>query len=332
MGVISKSEFEIIFSQHHKSSDIDEFYLCVNNILELAHKEYNIQTSKACFDIAGPINNDRTYAKTTNLDLGISISELRNKTMLHNILLINDFEAIGFGVTLLDRVDEHQIITLHHTAGFTQNAVPKATIAVLGAGTGLGMSILTYDHEKDLYIPHPSEGGHVDFAPKDQLEIQLVDYLKEKVTGGSHPGFERVVSGQGITNIYNFLREIRYERPTDITKMIDALPDKRKPAQIQKHTYNSITCKKAIDMFIEFYARAARNLALTALAKGGIYIAGGIAPRMIDCLKDKRFMQEFEKNDKQASILKEIPVYVVMDYNISLIGCCNAIVNFSDKL
>ncbi|MFP4424805.1 MAG: glucokinase [Candidatus Woesearchaeota archaeon] len=323
-GVKSHSKFKKIFSQRYNSKEI-EFYQCINEVLSYAHKKYNISISKGCFDIAGPVDENRLYAHATNLEWGIDVRTFLEKTMLQDIYLLNDFEAIGYGVPLLQEFKE-EIEELPHPDGATRKPIEKETIAIIGAGTGLGISILTYDENKEMYVPKPSEGGHADFAPSSDLEWQLLSYLKENVTG-KHPGYERVVSGQGMRNIYNFLRHIEYEHTTEVLQMIDNLKEEDKPAAIRQHIHNSTTCEKCLELFIEFYARAARNLALTVLARGGVYLAGGIAPRILKELKKPHFMHTFEINDRESVILRKIPVYVVLDYEVSLLGCCNALIN-----
>ncbi|MGM5487967.1 MAG: glucokinase [Nanobdellota archaeon] len=324
-GVRSKTTFQKIFCRHYSSHQI-EFYHCVNEILEYAHQRYGIQVAKGCFAMAGPVNEDRRFAQATNLPWSIDVESLLSRTLLQKIFILNDFEAIGYGVPLLKEFHE-EIEELPHPDGAKRKPVEKETIAVIGAGTGLGVSILTYDPATQMYIPFASEGGHVDFSPTTDLEWQLLSYLKEQVTGGKHPGFERVASGQGMRNIYNFLRHIEYEHESEVTHHIDQLPDAEKPAAIQEHVHNCLTCEKTTELFIEFYARATRNLALTLLARGGVYLAGGIAPRLLKHLKKPHFMHTFEANDRQAKILRKIPVYVVLDYEVSLLGCCNALTN-----
>lgn len=325
----NNKSFDIIFKRTYLTKDINGFENILNDALKEAKEEYDIEISIACIGAAGPISRKRGYVKLTNVDLKINKKELLAKTMLNKIILVNDFEAIGYGLDLLDL--EKDVIKLPHVReDLTGNWTAANTFAVIGAGTGLGISITHYDMNKHLHAPLPSEGGHIDFTPYDKLEMELVEFLKEKrVTKKDvHPELERVLSGHGMENIYNFLITKKEFKKTSIVKKINKLKGTEKLQEIENDYGKDKTCKKTVDMFINFYARAARYLALISECYSGLFITGRIALKNIERLKDKSFMEEFERHDKRSDVLRKIPVYVITNRDVGLYGCCNVAINF----
>lgn len=329
-GVVDDKSYELVFEEQHGSSDITEFYVPINQVLQKAHETYNIQIADACFAMAGPTEPDRSYGKLTNQSWSIDVRFLLQHTLLQRILLLNDLESIGFGVPLIEKKDRSRIVQLMGPDGSYTRPVEKANCCIIAPGTGLGTGILTYSRARQMYIPVASEAGHVDIPASTELQWKLLNYLVNNVTDGHHPGYERVVSGQGIVNIYEFLRKDNYEPPNEIVELIDSLDDKDKPAAIQKHFHNSRLCHKCMDMFMTFFAKRCRNMALTTVSYGGVYLAGGIPAKLIDELQKPPFMKVFQSVDRMGTLIRKIPVYVVKDYGVNLLGCCNAAVNFMD--
>jgi glucokinase len=181
---------------------------------------------------------------------------------------------------------------------------------------------LTYDEHFNAYVSIPSEGGHGDFPAQNNLEIQLVEFVK-KFRGISQPlSYEELLSGRGIESIYLFFRNKQELKDTQYTKEIDIADDKA--SLISKYKNLDSTCKETFRLFTRFYARCAKNLVLDTLARGGLYIAGGIAAKNKEIFSSKDFAEEFENAYRRIDVLKSIPIYVIMNYDVSLYGACYA--------
>ncbi len=253
----------------------------------------------ASFDVAGPVIDG--HVKTTNLPWIMDEGSLASDLKIKSVHLMNDLEAVARSVPVLRPRD---VITLNEG-----RAVPKGTIAVIAPGTGLGESYLTWDGGR--YRAHSSEGGHSDFAPTDERQIGLLRYLLPRF---GHVGFERVCSGIGLPNIYEYLRdeEKMRERPEitaaiasakDPTKAImDAAFDPRDPCAL---------CRTTVDTLASILACEAGNLALKVLATGGLYLAGGVALHMLEKLREPRFMETFARKGRFHDLMRQIPVHVI---------------------
>ncbi len=253
----------------------------------------------ASFDVAGPVIDGRV--KTTNLPWVMDESSLAKDLNLKSVHLMNDLEAVARAVPVL-RADD--LITLNEG-----QPVLKGPIAIIAPGTGLGESFLTWDGSQ--YLAHSSEGGHSDFAPTDERQIHLLEFLLQRF---DHVGVERVCSGIGVPNIYEYLRDEEGipERPEvaqliasakDHTKaIVDAAVDPQHPSEL---------CRATIEMLVSILASEAGNLALKVLATGGLYIAGGIALHLLDALREPRFMQVFARKGRFKDLMGRIPVHVI---------------------
>lgn len=262
----------------------------------------------ACLGIAAPIKDGR--AVMINLPWVIEEGRLKEVLKLRIVRFLNDLEALANAVPLLHSRD---LLTLSEGI-----AHPGAPIGVLAPGTGLGEAFLIWDGTG--YRSHPSEGGHADFAPSNDLEIDLLRYLLTKF---DHVSYERVCSGPGLYNIYSFLKASgRYEEPAWLAEELAAVEDptpvivwaateKAKPCPI---------CEAAVDIFVSVLGAEAGNLALKVLALNGIYVAGGIPPRILDFLKNGKFMQLFKSKGRESFIVRDIPVHIVLNNRGCLIG------------
>jgi len=188
--------------------------------------------------------------------------------------------------------------------------------ALISAGTGLGEALLVWDGRD--YVPYPSEGGHTDFAPRNEDEIDLLRFLMQKYNGRiSH---ERVVSGMGLTNCYEFLREVRgLEEPAWLAERMAAEDPNAVITELALKAKSEI-CEKALDMFVSAYGAEAGNLALKVLSVGGLYVGGGIAPRIIEKMKDGTFMKAFTDKGRLSQLLVHMPVRVILESRTALIG------------
>jgi glucokinase len=257
---------------------------------------------RACFAIAGPILGGRV--KATNLPWLVEEAELASELNLsrQSVHLMNDLEAIAHAVPILRPSD---VVTINQG-----EPVPRGAIGVIAPGTGLGESFLTWDGSR--YLPHSSEGGHADFAPTDARQTRLLEYLRGKF---GHVSFERVCSGTGIPNIYDFLRDVeRIPQDAAITASVDSAPDRT--AVIAAHALGdgarSELCSATIDTFISILAAEAGNIALKVLSTGGIYIAGGVAVHTLAALREPRFMESFKSKGRFTEMLSKMPVHVIV--------------------
>lgn len=279
---------------HHIHLNTKELTSAKEAIDKILAKGYIIK--KACISAAGPIQDG--VCKPVNISWNISVKELLISTKLKEIALINDFQAIGYSLNTLANKDFLVI-----NKGKPRE---KATKAIIGAGTGLGKSILSYDEGKKAYIPLPSEGGHADFPITNELELELLSYIKRRKSI-TRVNYEEVLSGRGLESIYYFLRSISKETP--LTKEIDEASDKAE--LISKNRKNDPICSETFKIYSIFYARACKNFALDTMSKSGLYIAGGIAAKNPDIFHSKEFISEFTDANKLDYLLKEIPIYII---------------------
>lgn len=259
----------------------------------------------ACFAVAGPVIEHEAgqRAKVTNLPWEIDSRALARTLGIARVRLINDFQAVGYGIEALRTED---FITLQ--PGW---AHPRGVRAVLGAGTGLGEGLLVWCG--DRYEALASEGGHVDFAPADDLQIELLRYLRRKY---GRVSAERVLSGPGLAEIRAFL-SVR-EKGGGGTAA--AVPDD--PAAISAAALAGADplAVQALELFVRLYGTHAGNLALTVLATGGVYLAGGIAPKIVAKLRDGAFIDAFNDKGRMRALTETMPVHVVMNPDAGLLG------------
>lgn len=251
----------------------------------------------ACFAVAGPVLHG--IASVTNLEWTIHEEDLSKRFGIRCVRIVNDFYAVARGVPLLDQDD---VVVLNEG-----NVDRTRPIAILGAGTGLGEAILLPDIKGWRVVS--SEGGHTDFAPTNQEQMELLTFLG---THHHHVSYERVVSGMGIRNIYEFLLSQRGEHlPTvdDIPAHVSKLAEEGDP-----------TALHAFEIFVDAYAAEASNLGLKVLAQGGVYLAGGIAAKNLERFTDGRFMNSFLHKGRFAQLVETFPVAVITNAEIGLRG------------
>jgi glucokinase len=278
--------------------------------LEAILKEFigdaELKVTGACFGIAAPVI--RGFAKTPNLNWTVSAASLAEVLKVDRVGLINDLEATAFGIPSLS---SSQLLTLN-----PGNARHDGHRALIAAGTGLGMAGIFY--QQGQYYPLASEGGHSDYAPHEPMEIELLQYLKEKF--GRHVSWERVLSGPGLFNIYSFLRDRGELEESDELAMRIQSGDKAAAVCEAALGDKSELAAKALDMFVDSYGAAAGNLALLMMATGGLYIGGGIAPKIAEKLKDGMFIKAFSDKGRLSSVLTTIPVHVILEDKTALFG------------
>lgn len=259
----------------------------------------------ACFGIAGPVRQGQVHL--TNLPWVVVDHELTEALSIKRTWLINDLEANALGIYGLERPD---FFTLNpgedHAVGNT---------AIIAAGTGLGEAGLYWDGNR--HLPIASEGGHGDFAPRTDLDLELFHYMRKRF---GHVEWESVLSGPGQFHIYEFLRDTkRGEEPPWLTAELHA---DQPPRVITRAALDkkSDLCVQALDLFVTYYGMEAANLALKLLSTGGVYLGGGIAPKIIEKLKDGTFMKAFLGDNRLKDMLQAMPVRVIMNDKTALIG------------
>jgi glucokinase len=264
------------------------------------------EVTSACFGVPGPVRDGRL--RLTNLPWTLDSRELSHNLKIQHVFLINDLEANGYGVAEL-KAD--QIYTLSEG-----DASQIGNRALIAAGTGLGEGILAWNGK--IHIPMPSEGGHTDYGPRNEDEIDLLRFLKQKYNG--RVSYERVVAGMGITNIYDFLRDVRgMEEPAWLRDRI-ASEDPNAVITELALSAKSELCEKTLDMYVSAYGAEAGNLALKILSVGGLYLGGGIAPRILEKLKDGTFMRSFTDKGRLSQLLINMPVRVILESRAALLG------------
>jgi len=267
--------------------------------------KHNHNVDSACFGLPGAVIDG--HVETSNLPWVVDAKPLARQIGLEEVRLINDLEANAHGIALLEESD---LVVLN--AGVSR---PRGNRALISAGTGLGEAGLLA--EADGYRPFPSEGGHVDFAPRNDLELDLLRYLMGHF---EHVSYERVLSGPGLHNIYQFLRDTgRGEEPAWLAEQF-AHGDPSAVIAKSALEGTSAICVQALDVFVSIYGAEAGNLALQVVAVGGVYVGGGIAPKILRKLSSTTFMKAFSAKGRVSSWLKDVPVRVIVNDKTALFG------------
>ncbi|HEV2696365.1 MAG TPA: glucokinase [Terriglobales bacterium] len=260
----------------------------------------------ACFGVAGPVRAGKS--KISNLQWTIDSRDLASRLKLASVGLLNDLEAYAYGVDALASTD---FITLSEGA---EDA--EGNRVVISARTGLGLAGLYWDGFR--HHPFACEGGHSDFAPRNDLEMELAQYLRKKF---GHVSCERLLSGPGIKNIYDFLRDAKKaEEPDWLRQQISQAPDP--PALISQLALEgkAAICEQALSMFVSIYGSETGNCALNFMATGGVFIGGSIAAKIVPKMQDPIFMKSFLGKGRMQSLLADMPVKVIANDNAGLMG------------
>lgn len=286
-------------------------YDSLERIVQEFIEQSRAKIERATFAVAGPVVAGK--AQITNLPWRMEETQLRKTLGLESVKLINDLVAVGYGVPELQL---EELYTL-------QEGKPLAggAIGVVAPGTGLGETFLTWDGAR--YRAHPSEGGHTDFGPTSPLQFGLLRYLQEKF---GHVSYERICSGIGIPNIYGYLKEVGYaeelesvtaslEKSTDPTPIIiQAAMSQDNPSDLSRTT---------LETFIDVLGAEAGNMALKIMATGGLYLGGGIPPRILPMLANGAFIRSFRDKGRFGDLLAQMPVHVILNSKIGLLGAAS---------
>jgi glucokinase len=259
----------------------------------------------ACFALAGPVNG--RVVKLTNLPWVVDGDALAARFNIKHVALINDFEAVGYGITALQPAD---LLTVQ-----IGEAQPEGDRLVVGAGTGLGVAWLT--SQQGSYRIHPSEAGHMDFAPVNEMQNLLMRYMQQR---HEHVSYERIVSGPGLLAIFEFMRDngIAFPSPQLVAamKVEDAAAVLTRFSQQKDEEIAFMT----VELFLSIYGAFVGNLALGILPRGGIYVAGGIAAKIATQLKASEFIHAYLHKGRFAGLLSRFPVHIVLNQNVGLLG------------
>jgi glucokinase len=271
-----------------------------------------VTVDAAAFGIAGPVIGGRCEA--TNLPWIVDAAEIGAALGGVPSVLLNDLEATSYGI--LHLAPEDRLVLNEGRPD------PAGAIAVIAAGTGLGEGGLIWNGSE--YIALPSEGGHTDFAPRNELEIDLLRFLLRR---HERVSYERIVSGPGLYTLYEFMRErLARPEPAWLTQALNA-GDPSVAVSTAGLEAKDEACRQAVDLFISLYGAEAGNLALKLLARGGIYVAGGIAPKMISRIKDGPFLPSLFHKGRFSPLLRTMPVTVVLNDRIALLGAAHAVLS-----
>lgn len=301
-----QGSMRVLAEQHYHSA---RYPGLAEVVVEFLSGERGGPIAAACFGVAGPVRRhvEGEAVKVTNLPWEITGAELSRTLGIPRLQLMNDFEAVAYGI---DRLDDHDQIVLQ--AGQPERGGPRA---VLGAGTGLGQTILVGQAGGAVVIP--TEGGHVDFGPTDPLQVELARWLIHQQGRAS---YEDILSGGGLARIYVFLRErgLIPESPATAAAMESGAP----AAAICSAALNQQDplALATLDLFVKIYGAQTANLALATGATGGVYVAGGMALHLLEKLRDGVFLSAFRDKGRMTEFLKRIPLRVIIKPDVGLRG------------
>jgi glucokinase len=266
------------------------------------------RVTAAAFGIAGPVVNGRCTA--TNLPWVVDARSLSRKLGLRRVTLLNDLVALSLGALGVSRAK------LHVMGGAGAPKKKGANVAVIAAGTGLGEAILVWDGSR--FVPTATEGGHSDLSARDDLEVDLFQFLRARF---GHVSWERVLSGDGLGHCYDFFRRAKnIAESTDNASAIDAASDRNAKIAQLGMTRQSDAASRAVDLFASMYGAEAGNLALKSLAVGGVFVCGNIASSMLPVLDRGGFHRAFVDKGRFSPLMERIPIAVVLDSDVGLAG------------
>ena len=265
------------------------------------------KVEKACFGIAGPVHAGQ--CKATNLPWLVDSSQIRQHLQIPSVFLINDLEANAYGIQVLKKEDFFLL---------QKGVEQEGNQALIAAGTGLGEAGMIWDGKK--HRPFACEGGHADFAPRNELEIELFLYLKKKY---QHVSYERLLSGPGLLSLFQFLIDTKKETLSDTLREEMKKGDPIKIISEWGCKNKDEACIRALNWFISIYGAEAGNTALKFLALGGFYIGGGIAPKILEKMKQSAFCTSFQDKGRFKDLLASIPIWVILNDHAALLGAAH---------
>ena len=312
VSFIENGKTESVAIRKYKGANFN----CLTDVIATFLKETDLvgKIDSACLAVAVFVSNGEV--EVTNLPWMVSEQYLSEGLGItkDKVKVINDFEAIGYGIESLD--DKKDIITIQKG-----KRDDDTLSAVVGAGTGLGMCLVSYDKEHNPRV-FKTEGGHADFAPVDDEQVELFKFMRKTFHRVSP---ERFCSGYGIYNIYKYvIKHPLYNQPEcmELRRELFSVSDSDKAAVVVRYAvqHEEPSALRTIDLFLSIYGSIAGNLALTSLPFRGLYIAGGIAPRLIEQIKQSQFLEKFRDKGRMSAMMKDFPVHIIMNTDVGLIG------------
>ncbi len=308
LALFEEEEGNYAFTNLEKfpSQDYKDLKTIVQEYMQSCEKAKDVHM--ACFAIAGPVKDG--VCRATNLPWIVDAKVLSRELNIPTVYLINDLEANAYSIEILP---PENIVEIHPGKG-----VPQANRCVVSPGTGLGEAGLYWDGKR--HHPFAGEGGHCDFAPRNELQIDFCRYLYQRFGHGS---YERALSGPGLVNIYDFFRdEIKVEEPSWLAEEMK----KDDPAKVI--TFNALKkkselCEKSLDFFSSIFGAECSNTVLKYMALGGVYLGGGIPPKILPKLKESIFYEGFLDKGRFCELLEEVPIRVILDDKASLKGAAH---------
>lgn len=283
---------------------------CLEEIVARFLDKHKCPITSCCIGIAGPVMNGRV--KTTNLPWEVSEKDLEDRFCFEKAIIVNDLVAMAYSLAVLKKEDLFPLNNAESQEG--ENCV------LIAPGTGLGMSLVPWINGR--YQPQPSEGGHVDFGPRNEEEISLCRYLRKRF---GRVSYERLVSGSGLVNIYTWLKETG--GTVEQGWLTEELRNNDSARVISENgmTGKDRQCEKALDLFVSIFGSIAGNLALTGMATGGVYLGGGIVPKIKQKLLKGGFVSSFMHKGRYRQFMENVPVNIVLNDKSALIGAaCHA--------
>ena len=277
----------------------------LEDIVKRFLERYKTSIDGACFGIAGPVVNGR--CKTTNLPWIVSEARIKKRFKWEHVRLINDLTATATAIPLLSGRELYALNRVKVKKG--QN------LGLIAPGTGLGQTLLVF--QNGTYSPISSEGGHADFSPNSENEIRLWRYLHKRF---GHVSIERVLSGPGLLNIYSWLKDSgRFREPAWLKQKINEMDPPRAITESAMNERHPL-CAETLNMFVSVLGSVCGNLALTGMTTGGVYLGGGIPPKILPVLKKGIFMKAFTNKGRFSGFLEKIPVWVILNDKAALLG------------
>ncbi len=310
-GLHVKSLFEVTYSSHHYASIEEIVVLFIAHIVAQDKGQTLVDSiHNVCMGIAGPIKDN--YCAVTNLPWVIDAKQLQKQFSWESVHLLNDLEANAWGIATLNKED---FVTLNVGEVITEKA-GSGNASIIAAGTGLGEAGLFWDGNQ--HIPFASEGGHTDFSPSTEQEYRLHQFLSDKYQG--HVSWERIVSGMGLENLYLFLCHDQQIIPPQWLQQQIQNGDPAEAISKAATEEKDKLCQDALEWFVYLYGVEAGNHALKIMSTGGVFLGGGIAPKIIKHLQTGRFIEAFFSKGRMQSILHTMPVKVIMNDKTALYG------------
>ena len=305
LAEVADSTCQKLYERRFDSHSFSGLIQVINAFLDSLPATSSADIQAACFGVAGPVRAG--LAKITNLPWQLDATDISEMLDKRPIYLINDFQAIGYGIEALD---ESETITLQSGQG--ERYGPQA---IIGAGTGLGEGYRIW--QVDHYEVYASEGGHIGFAPTDARQLALLEFLHDQYDCVT---YERILSGPGLAKIFKFLQGYSGKSATPALQQAMAGVDPAAAISESALAGKDPLAVEALGLFVEIYGAQAGNLALTCLATGGVFIAGGIAPQIIDKLRDGAFLDHFNDKGRMSDLTMNIPVKVIMNPKVGVMG------------